>query len=171
MGCDIHAYVEVSTWTRDGKDYWDCKIENAGGRDYLMFGIMAGVRVDGVQEIETRGLPPFEDLSWRVQGAAFLRVNDQFKDDEGYCSEEDAERYTGYGEMIFEGAGSQRFVTHPDWHSRSWMTADELARCLGRYMLESKAGPYDLEWDAILAFMRTYEERGAKARLVFWFDN
>lgn len=58
-----------------------------------------------------------------------------------------------------------------DLHSESWLTTDELAQCLGEYFVRAQHGPYDVEWDAIHAAMRAFEERGAKARLVFGFDN
>lgn len=169
MGCDIHAYVEYSTFQNAaGEDYWDCFISNAGGRDYDMFGILAGVRAPREPVVPLRGLPEFDSLSWRAQQAAFLRISDDERhaDIEGFCTTEQAK---GWRNPIFE-ARNFEWTFHPDWHSPGWLTADEFALCLGTYMTDVREC-YSIEWDAILASMRAFEERGAKTRLTFWFDN
>jgi hypothetical protein len=58
-----------------------------------------------------------------------------------------------------------------DLHSHSWLTHDELAQCLAEYTLKAEWGPYSVVWDAILAAMRAFQERGQPTRLVFAFDN
>lgn len=60
MGCDIHSYIE---YKKNGQ--WkseSCYI----GRDYALFGLLAGVRGVSIKPIaEERGLPP--DVTKRVQ--------------------------------------------------------------------------------------------------------
>lgn len=52
-----------------------------------------------------------------------------------------------------------------DWHSHSWLTADEFEEALTR---ASKQWEVPKEYRAALATMR---ELGSTARIVFWFDN
>lgn len=52
MGCDIHLHVEVKL---NGK--WEHLNAPYIGRDYQLFGRMAGVRDDEQPHIEPRGLP------------------------------------------------------------------------------------------------------------------
>ena len=80
MRCDIHLAIEYTAFTTQAGDpYW------AGfgggkfnpGRDYAMFGCLAGVR-DGAQpHIPTRGYPT--NLSYASQ-AAFFRVDPETGD-------------------------------------------------------------------------------------------
>ena len=63
MGCDIHTYIEYS---KDG-ERWDSWGKIELGRDYILFGLMAGVRQEvlgGGPPFPPRGLP--DHLSWRV---------------------------------------------------------------------------------------------------------
>lgn len=57
----------------------------------------------------------------------------------------------------------KKYVSNPDWHTHSWLTADEFA-----VAIEGSGEP---EYEAILAAMRSFEAGGAQARIVFWFDN
>lgn len=162
MGCDIHTYLEYQV----ADDYWRCLISNGGSRDYSMFGILAGVRCDGCH-IPPRGMPEGR-LSWEVREAASVRIaaDETQKDWEGYCTREQAKQW---GEPIFEEGGT-KYIRNPDWHSHSWLTADELADCLAKYMF-NVGECCSVEWDATLAAMRALEDRGYKTRLTFWFDN
>lgn len=67
MGCDIHTYLEYADVTdREGQPYWQNFTSNGGGRDYLMFEILAGVRGGEQQLFEPRGLPEGR-LGWRTE--------------------------------------------------------------------------------------------------------
>lgn len=55
MGCDIHMYLETKP-KLNGK--WRLKKEIDIGRNYILFGLLAGVRYDLLPPIsESRGLP------------------------------------------------------------------------------------------------------------------
>lgn len=58
-----------------------------------------------------------------------------------------------------------------DFHSHSWLTADEYAHCLAERLLTNEWGPPDPGWDVILCTMKAFEERGVPTRLIFAFDN
>lgn len=171
MGCDIHAYIEYSTFDSHstGKPYWKCFIQNAGTRDYDMFEIMAGVRGNDNQLFEQRGLP--DDLGHELTDASRIRIRDDDDPDDNdgrTCTFAQADSWGG--EIYYDTAGKARAVDDPDAHSHSWLTREEFAQCIAKYMLDV-GQLYAVEWDVLLAVMTAFEERGAKTRLVFWFDN
>lgn len=162
MGCDIHAYVEYTSGrARGSEDWWSNLTENFGDRDYLWFGILAGVREGDAGLYEPRGLPA--NLAWRTKDAAFLHVNDELAETDGYCSVEQATRWGDYDP-------NTKTVPHPDWHSHSWLTTEELGHCIARHM-EIADYPLEVGWLALFTAMKTVEDNGGKARIVFWFDN
>jgi hypothetical protein len=171
MGCDIHVYVEYS---HDGK-YWNSLTENAGSRDYAMFGILAGVRYRELKLFDPKGLPNGE-LSWQAATANILNIapekHPEFADTDGWTDRASAESWVAEGlstPMYIDGVLHR--VTNPDWHSHSWLTSDELSQCIEKYRAipESKKAPS--EWVGILAAMKAIEENGDQTRVVFWFDN
>lgn len=174
MGCDIHCYIEYSNWTdREGEPYWQCFGGRYNpGRDYTMFDILAGVRGEEHTLFEPRGIPKGK-LSYEVEGDLYCYVNDEYAGQDGYVSTENAEAWARHGsELINDADGKITRVEHPDWHSHSWLTCDEVAQVIARYITDTGSDyPYAIGWDAILAAMRAFEERDCKTRLVFWFDN
>lgn len=169
MGCDVHAYLEYSSWdNREGEPYWDCLVANGGSRNYALFGLLAGVRGSLNPVVEPRGLPEGK-YSWAVAEAEFITISDdpRLLDDEGYCSRETALSWAEHGSEISEDG---KKVSHPDHHSHTWLTKDELAEALGRYITEVRES-YGVEWTAMLAAMQAIEDTGNKTRLVLWFDN
>lgn len=176
MGCDIHAYVEYTT---DGK-YWRNLTANAGERNYVMFGVLAGVRVSEEQLFEPKGLPPGE-LGYKTRGDYWLRIAPaehlELVNMDGWTSRENAERWVEQrlSRASYEN-GNLTSVSDPDAHSVSWLTASELSQAVDRYReVIGKYWPNDTsaptEWVMILAAMQAAEANGAQARVVFWFDN
>lgn len=182
MGADIHTFIEYSDFTHGDSDhikpelrgtpYWSCFGGGYNpGRDYGMFGILAGVRTSDHQLFEPRGLPEGM-LSWQVDDYMHIRISDELADQEGYCSLEQAKRWSGYGSVIEERDGKPYRVTNPDLHSHSWLTSAELRQVIARYCFETPYGDYSVGWDAILAAMEAIEKRpGCQTRLIFVFDN
>jgi hypothetical protein len=172
MGCDIHLYLEHA-YLRDVQEdpWWSCLIANAGSRDYHLFGIMAGVRSGGCI-FPPRGVPEGK-LSYEVDGALYTRIDEDLGKEghEGYCTLEVAKQWENYGSAIVYDGDKPVKVEGPDYHTHSWLTRNEFAECLAQYTLTSDWGPYDVEYDVILAAMTAFEERGQQTRLVFWFDN
>lgn len=56
------------------------------------------------------------------------------------------------------------FISHPDWHSHSWLTPEEFAQAIN----DIDVTP---DYVACLAAMMALHNRGWKSRIVFWFDN
>jgi hypothetical protein len=138
MGTDIHAYID-----------YDEKINNDVvayplariyiDRDYWLFTIMAGIRSASIQEqtpiSPPKGLP--ERMSWRVQNDAYLMVVEDGIDghhiNNGCCTREYAESYGKYTDE------TKRYVHHPDWHSHTWFTLNEVNQIIRKYsMLKSR---------------------------------
>jgi hypothetical protein len=183
MGADIHAYVEYSDFkTADGEQYWTNFTRNGGERNYYLFGLLAGVRGEEAPLFSPRGLPDGH-LGYWTEDDYWLHVAPADKpglaDSDGWTSTANAERWLerGYVKADRREDGSLSRVSHPDWHSHSWLTADELAQVLDRYakgvqrVWSQEKADAPTEWKAVLAAMRSFEADGHQARVVFWFDN
>jgi len=130
MGADIHAYIDYDETS--GTEVHTSNLAQVHiDRDYWLFTLMAGVRgttVQGQMPVsQPKGLP--SNLSWRVRRDAYLMV----LDDEpslgvvGCCSREEAEKWGNYVDQ------SKRYVHHPDWHSHTWLTFEEVGEVIRRY--------------------------------------
>lgn len=167
MGCDIHCFIEHSASDSE-RLYWTPFGGHINpGRDYGMFGLLAGVRSGDKPVYEVRGVP--EGLAYEAVDESRLYISADAPDEDGNCSPESAERWVNEGSSKYTDE-RKVFVTHPDWHSHSWLTPDEweavLAKCAQR-----EWGEPDPEYYAMLAAMRCLESKGRKVRVVFWFDN
>lgn len=178
MGCDIHAYIEYEGWTRnDGTIYWKPFASNFGDRSYVMFGIMAGVRIPDVAIFEPKGLPNEGlDLAYEACGDEWMYISED--DVGGYVTPKCAEKWvrSGYSRYKNNHDGVPTWVSNPDHHSHSWMDANDLEKCIMAFPdTYEKCGFGSKEaadeWFAALAAMRSFEAQGKVARLVFWFDN
>lgn len=171
MGCDIHAYIEHSEKpSKKEKRYWfgfGGKINP--GRHYGIFAKLVGVRnyeKYGITPLsEPKGLP--EELSYEAKDDNNLYISDDTTENERYCSREDAERWvmSGKSKIIDE-----HWVTNPDWHSHSFVNADELEKVFNDPKTQFN-GEGETEYMVMLECLRCFERLGHEARLVFWFDN
>lgn len=143
MGCDIHLVIEyVDFKHQDGTPYWSSfGGEMNPGRDYHMFGIMAGVRTESDQMFEPRGMP-----EGRISYGAENML--------GSWDDEVGER-----------------IEDADLHSRSWLTGDEFAQCYAVRMLTNEWGPPGVPWEMVLVTLQGFKERGLQCRVIFAFDN
>ena len=172
MGCDIHFYVEKPTpsgWEHvpapagvdDFADRCGHQPRFYRDRDYLLFSWLAGVRDWGaVQAIEEpRGMPG--SVSVFVHHENTLRIvpgDDDEDSEEGTCTPEEVSRW-GVA-VLADGR-----AVHPDWHSHSWFTVNELTVALDAL---------DNPDETFVAFKKTLaliiQHAGSDARVVFWFD-
>lgn len=164
MGADIHMYAE---YRNPGYDGWVAVGGRTNpGRDYDLFGKIAGVRCDG-QLFPTRGLP--EKLGYQSRSDSQLYVTDAtLSPDEGAVTRERAESWVAGGSSTWTDE-RKAFVSHPDWHSHTWLTPAELRRVL-EAPREADWG-IEASWWAYLALGEELERRGKEARFVIWFDN
>lgn len=139
MGCDIHCYIEYRKKDfRAEHPQWD---DFGGrinpGRNYLLFGFMAGVRCEA-PHIAPRGMA--EHMGYRSRNDAWLFVVEEKDGDSDNCAAADAERWIKSGSSTLEDAEKPLLhnrVSHPDWHSHSWLTADEFELAIAGYLKQS----------------------------------
>lgn len=164
MGCDIHLFVEYKRQDFESANWWSFGEQFRLDRDYRMFAKMANVRnywVDQITPIsKPRGLP--EDIGWRAKDENRLYIVDREEAGEHEATRVNAERWVKNGYSQYDG---DSWVTHPDWHSHSWLTSDEFEECVNS--LENVS----VEYKAVLSVLRCFESDGQITRVVFWFDN
>lgn len=162
MGCDIHAYIEFDpgwkepTWLHYGRAFF--------WRNYELFGRMAGVRYTEVQHIKPKGFPTDADTTTRREYFLELIDDATLQNEAGYCSPECATTYVKYSGSYYTTFGTKTFVSHPDWHTASWLTRDEFD-AIAKDLKEDK----DKQALAVSNLMNTLT--CPAVRIVFWFDN
>lgn len=183
MGCDIHTYLEYANPPREGcEPYWQNFTTNGGSRNYLMFGVLAGVRYPEVKLFEPKGMPDGA-IGYGTSGGYWTSVapesHPDWADGDDWVSLNQAESWVKNGYSVGETDvnGRLRRVSGPDWHSHSWLTLEELRSAMGHYAAEcTKKWPGEpsappSEWKATVAAMEAFAADGLLTRLVFWFDN
>jgi hypothetical protein len=161
MGCDIHAYIEYQTNKEIHPNNWWKVADLHLLRNYAMFGLMAGVR-GGDALIEPRGYPM--DSATRYDYCLFV-VSEETEDSE-CCTRANAERWVANGTS--EWANDEHsLVTHPDWHTPSWLTGEEYRRVIEAYKADNTERGECPEYEAALAMLESLPN----SRIVFWFDN
>ncbi len=151
MGCDIHCYIEYRKPDEREPDRWrDFGGRINPGRNYAVFGFLAGVRREGPAVVAPRGMPA----------------------DAAYESKDDNDLWVARGssKYIKDKDGKNAWVSHPGWHTHSWMTTNEFEKAVSLAIAEHPQYP-EPEYTAIIAAMRSFEKQGFEARVVFWFDN
>ncbi|APR79279.1 Hypothetical protein A7982_04626 [Minicystis rosea] len=180
MGCDIHLFVEHGV---DAGPF--CALADGAfllPRDYALFAALAGVRAAAsfVPLHSPRGLPA--DVSQEVSARYFIPV----WEDERALAWEVGEHYTpaqaaalvasGASHWLPEGVttpflqSTHGYISHPDWHAASWLTARELRLALDHasYPLERASDEFQVLFHYVEAMA---SRKGPSTRIVFWFDN
>lgn len=164
MGCDIHCYIEYKGPYDDRDNRWSPFGGRINpGRNYYMFERMAGVRGDPLNAlVPPRGLP--EKLAYNSSDDYWLYVSDTADKSfvEGVATRLDAERWVNTGWAMYRDT-EKKYVSHPDWHSPSWLTCAEFERVI----TDIDPTHADEQYWAMLAAMKQLNH----ARVVFWFDN
>jgi hypothetical protein len=209
MGCDIHLYIEYKSKKPqyDGRESTWHSFGNRinPGRNYTMFGLMANVRncySDGKLPVlvEPRGMP--DDVGYYVKDESQIYISETILEGEHIVTMETANRWveSGSSKFVNNQEGKPTWVTDPDAHSHSWLTASEFETIINQY-LELESGWYkerveehykmverlniqpsswmyappatndEPQYQVVLASLKRFEELGYDARIVFWFDN
>ena len=180
MGCDIHLFAEVC---RDSGGYEAL----ADGEflmppDYRLFAALAGVRSEPgfAPMVLPRGIP--NDLSQYVADRYFVPVLDSGRAAEWQIGEhvtpEEAQKLVEGGKSHWlTNETTQPFtpstgghIAHPDWHSASWLTIDEVRQSLEHadYLLAEAPD----EFQSLIEYVNALAARkDTTGRLLFWFDN
>ena len=148
MGCDIHVHIEIRYNGR-----WEHYACPSIDRNYALFGVMAGVRGEGPEIVEPKGVPDdmsiVTNLSWEKWGSDAHTAS--------WFNEEEIDKLKAWLEKQKEQSDD----------SRSWLTYDLEYGILNRtYMFGNSLTAfkhYDDYW---------YLPKGCDAvRMIFWFDN
>lgn len=159
MGTDIHIFPEILSYDNGktlDRNPWVVSLGEYRGiaRCYLLFGIMAGVRGDTADMIVSpRGLP--KNVGCGVQRTYFFCVyadNDakKYVNNPYAVCETQAENYikSGLSKVVdakntyLTGQGEYS-ITHPDWHSASHLSTDELFEVRKRYLIAQHECNYE----------------------------
>jgi hypothetical protein len=176
MGCDIHVYIEKrigkdSVWTADEGHHLEVEFEgspdervwvhecSAAGRDYELFGLLAGVRSYGDECLyQPRELPA--DLSEKVRLAAENWGMDGHSHTYLTLSEfTECVEKSGY--KLGANKSSEAFY---EWDGRKFSDLPESYTTIINYC---NKWINDYKVDNIL--LNTQHE--PEVRIVFWFDN
>ena len=136
MGCDIHCYMEYKP---KGSDSWRGFGGRVNpGRNYWMFGTMAGVRADHLPHVEPRGVPA--DMASDASGDYWIFITEE--GGEGYTTPERAASWCNgsWDRSVLKHPEKpllNNFVSGPDAHTHSWLTPDEFELALAVYLKES----------------------------------
>jgi hypothetical protein len=172
MGCDIHLYIEYKSKNTENEYWWGFGGRYNPGRNYAIFGLMAkGVRCEFPESFPIKGLPNV--LGYKSKSDNLLYICEE--EGEGNCKLRDAWRWheSGASKIIFHNE-QPTWVTNPDWHSHSWLSADEFQSVWDNYIKIARANGYgdeEPEWEAVNVLLQHFKNKGYEARIVFWFDN
>jgi hypothetical protein len=156
MGVDITFFVETN---RHGT--WECEAQFFLPRSTALFGHMStdGVRNYDSADIAQEGLPG--DVSPKV-----LWAWGTSREDAGVPKGFDAKYFSPHHNKMI--VAWRRFGYFGEAH----VNTEELASILRSFLME-----YKEDWEipgayrAVCAYMEYLEDRGVKARAVYWFDN
>lgn len=166
MGCDIHMYIEHKHNDSDYWQSWGGRINP--GRSYWMFGLIAGVRREPKNRLSPKGLP--ENLGYASKNDNRLYISED-GNGEGEVTLEKALKWVNNGCVITYNNGKPTWVSHPDWHSHTWLTSKELEFCLDEFYKEVTEEGKFVEYEAVLVALKKFEECGEQARVIVWFNN
>lgn len=172
MGCDIHLFIEYKVPSKfpNRETFYSFGGEMWRNRNYNIFAKLAGIRNGyNIKPIsKPRGLP--EDIGDEAKARNELFIFNSKNEEEDYITPEEAEKYIAQGSSK---RIDENHIAHPDWHSHSWVTADELDQVFADPLVDFYKYPdcVDYAWIAIRDTLRSFEKQGCQARIVFWFDS
>lgn len=152
MGCDIHAYIEYYSkqdYNKDKRCFVDCFSSQIDlGRNYILFGLLAGVRSMCDSVVPVKGIPTDPEMSYICKGDYYLNVVDdeEFKENQrmytsGWCkrtiTRSEAESYAT--DSLWKGKyanAEKTIMIDPSWHTPTWLTLPELQEVRKQYLLE-----------------------------------
>lgn len=157
MGADIHAYIEFYSEEDYVRNPSLCYVhcfshgELDFGRNYTLFGLLAGVRSMNGPVYSVRGIPDTPPLSYTCSNEYYITVVDaepkiqdyyqNFMHPRRWVTREKAEKLVhenscGYGRKLEYKDASKKELQDPSYHSATHLTVDELCLIRKHYLLE-----------------------------------
>ena len=147
MGCDIHVYIECyskKSQLRADTCFVDTFFDNVNfGRNYTLFGFLAGVRSSEDPVVDPRGIPNQPELSWAASRDYYIKVvpdNEYVKmrDFSGQRiikqSELEILKNDQYRKLFIN---SENMLVNPDWHTPTWLSVEELFLVRKNYLVHN----------------------------------
>jgi hypothetical protein len=162
MYVEYKSKKEITNWSSFGS-----KINP--GRNYWMFGFLCkGVRINFTDGFMAKGMP--SDAGYASKSDNHIYISDS--DEEGTCTLETAIRYrnNNHCKIEYNEEGAAVFVSHPDWHSHTWLTLREYSKAIKLYNNKDGSTP-EPEYEAVLSAMKKLASFNYDVRIVFFFDN
>jgi hypothetical protein len=174
MGSDIHLFIEYVVPARAFS--WANEIFI--GRDYPLFGKLAGIRSAEVPLVAPRGLP--FDVSYDVfanyyslvvekhSAWNFRGMNFVTEDEAASLLKRGVSHRPPAGIKTTEVTSELEYVSNPDWHSPSWLWCEEVLSAVSNDIITANA-----EFHVVVDTLQSIEHHmtNARSRIVFWFDN
>lgn len=174
MGTDIHAFVEYQD--KEDLSWYSFSIDELIlRRDYTMFYILSEVRGYAPNSFSVKGKIPFEELSASLQDIRTMlisKIDDEYGEI-GDCTLETAKKWQTEDNCRIHSLNSEIEnwrVDDPDCHTDTWLSFAEYEQALHYYENYIHKAPF-IEYLAVYAVMKTYQDAGFETRLVMWFDN
>lgn len=176
-------YIEYKKKTDDPTNNWWFNFGGRlnPGRDYTMFGLLCnGVRSSFEESHPKKGELDIDDMGWVVMEDAFLYITETGLGENEITINKAIQYSKNYGSKIHRSKKDNEptWISHPDWHSHSWLTIEEFEKSLKDYekitsnIEEYESNSPNIEYYAILASMKALSDNGKNdVRIVFWFDN
>lgn len=147
MGCDIHVYIECyskQSSLSGGSSYVDTIFDKVSfGRNYTLFGLLAGVRSMDRPVVPPRGVPTQPELSWAASRDYYIKVvpDDEFTRRMDYSSQQiikqselEELKSDPYRKLNIT---SEKMLVNPDWHSSTWLSLEELMLVRKQYLINN----------------------------------
>lgn len=175
MGCDIHLLIEYrkeNYFYQNNEPYWN----NFGQRyycrrDYGMFGMLCkGVRTEFDNSFEPRGMPANIGDDTRSEFYWYITEEPNDKAKETTLKKAKQWEKEGCSTIIYHNE-KPTWVTDPDSHSHSWLTANEFSKAVEQLKEARKEVSISDDYILIETVLKKLVELGYDARIVFWFDN
>lgn len=144
MGCDIHAFVEYFSTQDSVKNdscFVDCYAnELSFGRDYVLFGFLAGVRHPCQVIVPPRGVPKDPEMSYSASSRYFLNVVDDTDTARvvyrtNSVTRTEAESYVNTGASRYVDSNKKKII-EPGFHTPTWLSLGELIEIRKLYLIE-----------------------------------
>lgn len=148
MGADIHAYVEsysksdyTNTPGRCYVDYFSGELNF--GRNYTLFGLIAGVRSMNGPIYPVRGIPTAPGLSFGCEYDLYVNVVEREEDLRNGCMfscsrsilRTEAENWITSHHANYVNAEKTK-ISNPSYHSMTYLSLEELSNVRKQYLLE-----------------------------------
>lgn len=177
MGCDIHAFVEYFSKqesTKNDSCFVDCFADELSfGRDYVLFGLLAGVRHNCSVIVMPRGVPKDPHMSFSANRRYFLDVVDDTDTSRvvyrtNSITRSEADEYVSKGVSRYVDTGRTKIV-EPGFHTPTWLTLDELIEIRKLYLIEIVQHYSDLSSKARKDLVEFLRNKDAKILMKYAF--